>query len=188
MLQRLCVIIFSIKFNSKTTLTLPVRNVVFFYNGLSKDAAIWSDLEAKRCTLYPNSYTTNNRFLAFFYEKDPSFFPLPVFLHPPSLFAPATKVTYKKYPNPLLVQSPRIKSPGLSRRGSQANPILQHNMAVGWVKYIFCASELRCKPGTDRNPFYILSGTGWWIGSVYSTGFVEERYFETCKILITCLM
>lgn len=26
--------------NSKTTLTLPVRNVVFFYNGLSKDAAI----------------------------------------------------------------------------------------------------------------------------------------------------
>ena len=129
-------------------------------------------------------------FFPFFMKRTPPFSPFP-FSSTPLLFLrlpPRLHISNKKYPNPLLVQSPRIKSPGLSRRGSQASPILQHNMAVGWVKYIFSASELRCKPGTHRNPFYILSGTGWWIGSVYSTGFVEERYFETCKILITCLI
>ena len=133
-------------------------------------------------------------FLPFLWKGTP-LFPLPVFLHPFTFCAchqgyifvfieNANQEISKSPPAPV----PTIKSPGLSRRGSQANPILQHNMAVGWVKYIFSASELRCKPGTDRNPFYILSGTGWWIGSVYSTGFVEERYFETCKILITCLI
>lgn len=133
-------------------------------------------------------------FLPFLWKGTP-LFPLPVFFHPFSfcachqgyifVFIENANQEISKFP-PAPVTS--IKSPGLSRRGSQANPILQHNMAVGWVKYIFSASELRCKPGTHRNPFYILSGTGWWIGSVYSTGFVEERYFETCKILITCLI
>lgn len=134
-------------------------------------------------------------FLLFFMKRTPLFppsrFPPPLlFLRlPPRLhfcFYRECKSRNIQIPS---CSSPSIKSPGLSRRGSQANPIiLQHNMAVGWVKYIFSASELRCKPGTDRDPFYILSGTGWWIGRIYSTGFVEERYFETCQTLITCLI
>lgn len=133
-------------------------------------------------------------FLPFLW-KGPPLFPLPVFLHPPSLFAPATKVTFlfNRECKSRNIQIPSWSSPLPSSHPGSAgvDPKLIQFYNTTWrsaVKYIFSASELRCKPGIDRNPFYILSGTGWWIGSVYSTDFVEERYFETCKILITCLI
>ena len=124
-------------------------------------------------------------FLPFLW-KGPPFFPFPFSSTPPRFsfcVPPRWNIQVPSWSSPLLSSHPG--SAGVDPKLIQ---FLQHNMAVGWVKYIFSASELQCKPGTDRNPFYILSGTDWWIGSVYSTGFVEERYFETCKILITCLM
>lgn len=92
MLQRSCEIIFSIKFNLKTTLILPVRNVVFLIMDFQK--MLLSDLTGKLKGAHHIPIPTPlTGILAFFMNRTPLFslsrFPPP----PPSLFAPATSVT-----------------------------------------------------------------------------------------------